>query len=156
MGEIPTGGTRAPDVQFAAVRPLPSATARSSCPSRAGNAEIFAQIGPRQGMSGVFDHATGTFLLRPSTTATPLPPGAVAQYGGHAAVRADLGLALGEDLSSAAPGRLSGFSLSRAGDNSITFGWNSGVINPGSHGTRAVPEALRSSIEAAVRESLGL
>ena len=62
-------------------------------------------------MSGVFDHTTGTFALKPSLNVDPLPAGFVAQFGGHAEVRAALGEQLGEQLMYAAPGRLSGFSV---------------------------------------------
>jgi hypothetical protein len=108
-------------------------------------------------MSGVFDHSTGKFVLRPSEDVYgPLREGWVSQRGGHATVRADFGQAVGEDLSQAAKGRLSGFSLSKQPDGTVEFGWRSGVINPNSHGDRAVPEALRPAIEAAVRNALGL
>jgi hypothetical protein len=109
-------------------------------------------------MSGVFDHSTGTFILRNSENVPigPLREGWVRQYGGHADVRVDLGHALGENLSQATRGRLSGFSLSKQADGTISFGWNSGMINSASHGNRAVPEALRSAIEEAVRKALGL
>ena len=70
--------------------------------------------------------------------------------------RANLGSAIGEDLSLATPGRLSGFSLQKQADGVVRFGWNSGQINPGSLGNRAVPEALRPAIESAVRAALGL
>jgi hypothetical protein len=126
----------------------------------AQNAELFAKLEPGSGMTGVFDHKTGTVILRPSLdlpSGTPLPEGTVARYGGHASVREDLGAALGEDLGSAAPGRLSGFSITKNPDGTIGFGWNSGQINPGSHGGgNGVPAALRPEIETAVRGSLGL
>jgi hypothetical protein len=109
-------------------------------------------------MSGVFDHSTGTFILRPSENVVvgPLRQGWVRQYGGHADVQIDLGHALGEDLMRAAKGRLSGFSITKQADGSVSFGWRSGMINDASHGDRAVPEALRGAIEAAVRKALGL
>ena len=86
----------------------------------------------------------------------PLPPGSVARYGGHEAVRRDLALAIGEDLSSASRGRLSGFSISKQADGSVRFGWNSGQINPGAHGVRGVPDTLRPEIETTVRTALGI
>jgi hypothetical protein len=107
-------------------------------------------------MSGVFDSATGTFIMRRSTMAAEIPEGWVAQYGGHGAVRQDLAAALGEDLTSAAPGRLSGFSVTKGANGDAQFGWNSGTINPASHGSRAVPEAVRPQIESAVRGSLDM
>ena len=122
----------------------------------AENAELFGRLPAGEGMSGVFDHASSRFVLRHSTTASPLPEGSVARYGGHRAVRGDLAEALGDDLSSAASGRLSGFSVSKQADGSVRFGWNSGQINPGSHGTRAVPAELQAEIEASVRAALGL
>lgn len=124
----------------------------------AANADLFAKLRPGGGMSGVFDHSTGTFILRNSENVSigPLRQGWVRQYGGHADVRVDLGHALGENLSQATRGRLSGFSLSKQADGTISFGWNSGMINSASHGNRAVPEALRNAIEEAVRKALGL
>ena len=107
-------------------------------------------------MSGVFDHSSGNFVLRHSTEANPLPEGSVSRYGGHAHVRTDLGNAIGEDLNNVTNGRLSGFSLQKQADGTVRFGWNSGQINPGSHGCRAVPEALRPEIESAVKAALGL
>lgn len=120
------------------------------------NSDLFARLSPGEGMSGVFDHTSGNFVLRHSTDVNPLPEGSVFRYGGHADVRADLGAAIGEDLTSAASGRLSGFSISKQADGTVTFGWNSGQINPGSHGSRGVPESLRAAIEAAVKNTLGL
>jgi len=122
----------------------------------AENSELFAKLQPGEGMSGVYDHSTGKFVLRHSTDAKPIPEGSVAQYGGHSNVRIDLGNALGEDLSNAVSGRLSGFSLQKQSDGSIKFGWNSGQINPGSHGNRAVPDSLRPGIESDVKAALGL
>jgi hypothetical protein len=124
----------------------------------AENSELFAKLRASEGMSGVFDHTTGRFILRPSENLPvgPLREGWVQQYGGHRDVRADLGEALGEDLLQAAPGRLSGFSMTKNADGTVTFGWRSGQINRSSHGDIAVPESLRSAIEAAVRSSLGL
>jgi hypothetical protein len=119
-------------------------------------AEIFSRLAPGEGMSGVFDHQSGQFILRHSTEQIPPPVGSVARYGGHQVVRNDLSAAIGEDLTSAASGRISGFSISKQADGSIRFGWNSGQINPGSHGDRGVPEALRSEIESAVRTALGI
>jgi hypothetical protein len=105
----------------------------------------------------VFDHSTGTFILRNSANVPigALQQGWVRQYGGHADVCIDLGQALGEDLLQATRGRLSGFSLSKQADGTISFGWNFGMINSTSHGSRTVPESLRSAIEEAVRRALG-
>lgn len=111
---------------------------------------------PGEGISGVFDHETGRFILRHSTEQTPPPVGSVARYGGHLVVRNDLSTALGEDLTAATSGRISGFSISKRADGNIQFGWNSGQINPGSHGDRGVPEELRSQIESAVRAALSI
>jgi hypothetical protein len=121
------------------------------------NAALLDALPNGGGMSGVFDHSTGNFVLRNSSDVYgPLPEGWVRQIGGHAAVRSDLGLAIGEDLSGAAPGRLSGFAVVRGADGQIQFRWNSGQINIGSHGSRAVPEPLRPEIENAVNAATGL
>jgi hypothetical protein len=106
-------------------------------------------------MSGVYDHKTGKFVMRHSTDEYPTPPGSVARYGGHSDVRGELGTAVGEDLGRAEPGRVSGFSMSRQADGTPSFGWNSGQVNPGSHGTRSVPEEKRPEIENAVLTSMG-
>jgi hypothetical protein len=143
------GGTRTNSETQGAVTNLGTHTA-------ANNSDIISRLAPGEGMSGVFDHQTGRFILRHSTNQIPLPAGSVARYGGHRVVRNDLSTALGEDLTLAASGRISGFSISRQADGSIGFGWNSGQINPGSHGDRGVPEALRSEIESAVRAALGI
>ncbi len=119
------------------------------------NAKLLSEIPTGEGMSGVYDHTLGRFVLRHSSNASPLPAGAVVQYGGHMDVRTSLGQAIGEDLAGAASGRLSGFSVVKEVDG-LRFGWNSGQINPGSHGARGVPDALRNEIEAAVRSALGL
>jgi hypothetical protein len=79
----------------------------------------------------------------------------LAQTGGHAAVRQDLAAALGDDLTAAEPGRLSGFSVTKGATGEPQFGWNSGQINPASHGSRSVPEAARSQIEGTLKSSLG-
>ena len=123
----------------------------------AENSAILARLRPGEGMSAVFDHSSGNLLLRPSSDVFgPLPQGWVRQIGGHADVRADLGLAIGENLTNAARGRLSGFAVVKEADGTVSFRWNSGQINPRSHGSRAVPQPLRPDIEAAVKESLGL
>jgi hypothetical protein len=122
--------------------------------STASNVELFnREVTVGGGMSGVFDHQTGRFVLRPSADAANLPSGWVSRYGGHADVRADLGAALKQDLTNQ-PGRISGFSISRT-ESGITFGWRSNTVNSPSHGSVEVPESLRSSIETAVRSALG-
>jgi hypothetical protein len=64
--------------------------------------------------------------------------------------------ALGERIITQ-PGRASGFSITKGPGGTIEFGWNSGQINPGSHGGgRAVPEGLREEIIDFVYFALGL
>jgi hypothetical protein len=88
--------------------------------TKAANTELFSHLEPGQGMSGAFDHDTGTFVLRPSTILEPPPDGWVSRYGGHEDVVADLGEALGEDLTPGAqPSRLSGFSVVKEPDGSL-------------------------------------
>lgn len=106
-------------------------------------------------MSGAYDHATGKFILRPSTNKNPLPDGWVAQYGGHSQVLDDLAAATGENLKGT-KGRISGFYIVKESDGTARFGWNSGQINPGSHGTRGVPPELQSEIKDSVVAALGL
>lgn len=120
------------------------------------NAALLKRLADGEGMSGVYDHQSGQFVLRHSTQATPLPPGSVKQYGGHAVVRDDLGAALGQDLSQAPRGRLSGFAVLKQPGGKLEFRWNSGQINPGSHGQIGVPDKLQPEIEGAVRKALGL
>jgi nucleoid-associated protein YgaU len=123
--------------------------------STEANKAIFDRIVDGEGMSGAYDHQTGQFVLRHSTDVKPTPPGSVEVFGGHALVLDDLGAALGEDLSRAARGRVSGFVIIKQPGGTLEFRWNSGQINPGSHGTRAVPDRLRPEIEGAVRRALG-
>jgi hypothetical protein len=119
------------------------------------NRKIFEELPVDGGMSGAYDHTTGKFILRPSTNKNPLPDGWVTQYGGHSQVLDDLAEATGESLKGT-KNRVSGFYIVKEPDGTARFGWNSGQINPGSHGTRGVPPELQSEIKDSVVAALGL
>ncbi len=131
------------------------------------NSDVLSQVGVDEGLSGVYDHATGNILLRrsfPNSQMGSAPAGSVAQYGGHVNVADDLGAATGENFTTSetvggqrwvelseslrGTGRLSGFSAVRT-----QTGWelrfNSNSVNGVTHGQQAVPEGLQQAIRDA-------
>ncbi|MBN1546453.1 MAG: hypothetical protein JW902_07330 [Syntrophaceae bacterium] len=118
----------------------------------AENLQVLNSLAEGDGMSGVYDHATGQVLLIRSTGEYPRPEGWVAQRGGHADVFNELTNGTGNLTK--LPGRFSGFYIQKL-EGKFVFGWNSGQVNSISHGgSYSVPEELRPEIMAAVKKTV--
>ncbi|WP_129775911.1 FG-GAP-like repeat-containing protein [Peristeroidobacter soli] len=96
-----------------------------------------------QGFTGVYDTGAGQLLLRPSTSATPLPPGWAARAGGHGAVSATLG----------GTANHAGFAVIIQADGSLAVTWVSRTLNRGP--AYLVPPELRPSIVEAIERATG-
>ena len=106
----------------------------------------FLKFKPGQGFSAVWDEITGKIGWKPSNAnATPIQlksgkftDDVVMQFGGHRNVNNSMG---------ATTGRRGGFAFTKVDDNTVKIAtWNSGQVNPGSFGQRAIPEGVKTQV----------
>jgi hypothetical protein len=102
------------------------------------------KAGEGTGLSGVWNSASNSVNLRPSSASTPLPPGYVPRRGGHGQVAAELEVTSGTTF---------GYGLSLLPDGTLVITWVSRTLNPGP--SSQVPLQYRASIIKAVENTTG-